>query len=287
MPFLLSSADAWAWGLATHVYFAQLLLWSVPLLDRRFRGALLRFPQLVLAGACLPDLALFGRRAGTRAFDRTHQWATAEQLLRDSRDDGERALALGFSSHLLVDVIAHNHFVPFHEAMWLDVPVLTHAVSEWAMDHHLAADTVAGPRRLLAENLATIARFASEHFGCRHDHARRAAIYLARGDAALRLSGIPRACHRWAHKLDTGLRRRLDFYVAETSARLADINRLLAGERPAWEAEVPDGKPEIAKPEVLRQLLAEGLPLPLELYNGRDSAAIAAPTAAPASTSLG
>ncbi|HEX9180778.1 MAG TPA: zinc dependent phospholipase C family protein, partial [Burkholderiales bacterium] len=126
VPFLLTSADAWAWGLATHVYFAQLLLWSVPLLDRRFRGALARFPRLVLAGACLPDLALFGRRAGTAAFDGTHQWATADRLLHGSRDDAERALALGFASHLLVDVIAHNHFVPSHEAIWLNVPVLTH-----------------------------------------------------------------------------------------------------------------------------------------------------------------
>lgn len=286
-PFLLTSADAWAWGLATHVYFAQVLLWSVPLLDRRFRAALARLPQLVLAGACLPDLALFGRRAGTPVFDQTHQWATAERLLHGGRDDAERALALGFASHLLVDVIAHNHFVPSHEAMWLDVPVVTHAVSEWAMDHHLSADTVAGPRRLLRENLAGIARFAAGHFGCGLDQARRAVIYLARGDGVLRFSGIPRACHRWAHMLDRGLGRRFDYYVAETSARLAEINRLLAGERPAWEAEVPEEKPGIARPEVLRQLLAEGLPLPLQLYSARDSAATAAPMAAPASTSLG
>lgn len=287
MPFLLTSADAWAWGLATHVYFAQLLLWSVPLLDRRFREALARHPRRVLAGACLPDLALFGRRAGTRAFDRTHQWATAERLLREGRDDGERALALGFASHLLVDVIAHNHFVPSHEALWLDVPVLTHAVSEWAMDHHLAADTLAPPRRLLREDLAGVARFAASHFGCGFAEARRAVVYLARGDGALRLSGIPQACHRWARRLDRGLHRRFDYYVAETSARLAGINRVLAGERPAWHAEVPEEKPGIARPEVLRRLLEEGLPLPLELYSARDSAATAAPMAAPASTSLG
>lgn len=286
-PFLLTSADAWAWGLATHVYFAQLLLWSVPLLDRRSRAALARYPRLVLAGACLPDLALFGRRAGTPAFDCSHQWATAGRLLRDSRDDAERALALGFTSHLLVDVIAHNHFVPYHEALWLDVPVLTHALSEWAMDHHLASQIVARPRRLLRDNLALVARFAASHFGCGVAEARRAAIYLARGEGALRLSGIPRACHRWAQRLDRGLRQRFDYYVAETSARLREINRVLAGERPAWGAEVPEERPGIARPEVLRKLLEEGLPLPLELYSASDSAATAAPMAAPASTSLG
>lgn len=286
-PFLLTSADAWAWGLVTHVYFAQLLLWSIPLLDRRFRAALARCPRQVLAGACLPDLALFGRRAGTRAFDQNHQWTTAERLLRQARDDRERALAIGFASHLLVDVVAHNHFVPSHEALWLDVPVVTHAVSEWAMDHHLSADTVAGPRRLLREDLDGIAGFAAGHFGCGYAQARRALVYLARGDAALRFSGIPQACHLWARRLDCGLRRRFDYYVAETSARLSEINRVLAGERPAWHAEVPDEKPGIAAPEVLRRLLEEGLPLPLDLYRASESAATAAPTAAPASTSLG
>jgi hypothetical protein len=286
-PLLLTSADAWAWGLGTHVYFAQLLLWAVPLLDRRFRTALARYPRRVLAGACLPDLALFGRRAGTTAFDQNHQWATAERLLRESRDEAERALALGYASHLLVDVIAHNHFVPSHEALWFDVPVLTHAVSEWAMDHHLSAETVAGPRRLLREDLAGVARFAAGHFGCGFAEARRALIYLARADGALRLSGTPRACHRWARRLDSGLHRRFDYYVAETSARLAEINRVLRGERPAWHAEVPEDKPGIATPGALRRLLEEGLPLPLDLYRASENAASAAPMMAPASTSLG
>ncbi|HEX6828387.1 MAG TPA: hypothetical protein VF104_05355, partial [Burkholderiales bacterium] len=132
-----------------------------------------------------------------------------------------------------------------------------------------------------------IARFAARHFGCGFDEARRALVYLARGDGALRFSGIPRACHRWAQRLDGGLRRRFDYYVAETSARLGEINRVLAGERPAWDAEVPEERPGIATPEVLRQLLADGLPLPLELYRSSDEAATNAPMAAPASTSLG
>ena len=39
IPLLLFSADAHAWGLYTHVYFAQLLLWTTPLADPRFRKA--------------------------------------------------------------------------------------------------------------------------------------------------------------------------------------------------------------------------------------------------------
>lgn len=287
-PLLLASADAWAWGLYTHVYFAQLLLWSIPLLDPRFRAALRRFPRQVLAGACLPDLSLFGRRAGTRAFDVTHQWSTAERLLRESRDDRERALALGFASHLLVDVIAHNHFVPSHEEIWLDVPVLTHAVSEWAMDHHLSQGVLAPPRRLLREDLPAIAGFAGHHFGCGYGEAKRAVVYLARGESALRWSGLPQACHRWGRALDRRMRQRFDYYLGETGRRLKDINRVLAGERPAWQAEVPQEQDSIASGENLARLLEDQRPLPLDLfYRLSDTSATAAPMTAPASTSLG
>src|SRR5215469_15477858 len=55
---LLTASDAYAWGLYTHVWFAQSLLWLVPLTDPRFRDAARKLPGLVMAGACLPDLAL-------------------------------------------------------------------------------------------------------------------------------------------------------------------------------------------------------------------------------------
>ena len=67
IPLLLWSADAHAWGLYTHVYFAQLLVWAVPLTDPRYRRAVKAFPRLVLAGACLPDLALLSERPVGRA----------------------------------------------------------------------------------------------------------------------------------------------------------------------------------------------------------------------------
>src|SRR5512135_1895446 len=137
IPASLFAADALAWGLTTHVYFAQLLVWGVPLLDPALRRAVRRFPQRLLAGACLPDLALVGTTAGTRAFDASHRWETAHALLDAAHDDESRACAVGAMSHLWVDIIAHNHFVPAHEHLWCNVPMLTHAAAEWAMDHHI------------------------------------------------------------------------------------------------------------------------------------------------------
>src|SRR4030065_719383 len=85
LPMLMHSADALAWGLATHIYFSQLLIWAVPLLDPRFRAAAKRLPQLVLAGACLPDLALVGRHAEAEwamdAHRARHVFASPPHLL--------------------------------------------------------------------------------------------------------------------------------------------------------------------------------------------------------------
>ena len=45
--------DALAWGLDTHLYFAQQALLAAPLADPALQRAVLRLPRFVLAGACL------------------------------------------------------------------------------------------------------------------------------------------------------------------------------------------------------------------------------------------
>ena len=71
---LLFAPDALAWGLQTHVFLAQWVLAAAPLADPRFRAAVTRLPRLVLAGACMPDLAIAGRLRGICTFRRSHQW---------------------------------------------------------------------------------------------------------------------------------------------------------------------------------------------------------------------
>ncbi|MGH8672120.1 MAG: zinc dependent phospholipase C family protein [Burkholderiales bacterium] len=115
VPLFLYSGSAHAWGLYTHVYFAQLLLWAVPISGICFQRALRRFPGLVLGGACLPDIVLTAKLCGVAGFAAAHGWPSARRLLVAARSDRERALALGYASHLLVDIIAHHDFVPDFE----------------------------------------------------------------------------------------------------------------------------------------------------------------------------
>jgi hypothetical protein len=243
--------------LYTHVYFAQLLVWAVPLLDPALCRAVRRFPQRLMAGACLPDLALVGATARTRAFDASHRWETAHALLDAAHDDESRACAVGAISHLWVDIIAHNHFVPAHEHLWWNVPMLTHAVSEWAMDRHIArhlfhpqgagrsskaaeaATTTLHPPAILLQADNWLVDYVAYNFDCTPAASRRAIRQLAGAERLLRHSRLPSVLHGMGRVLDRNLAARFDYYIQEVTLRLPQVNRVLAGEVPAWLADCP------------------------------------------------
>ncbi|MBS4096288.1 MAG: zinc dependent phospholipase C family protein [Sulfuricella sp.] len=286
VPLCLFSGDALAWGLSTHIYFSQLLIWAVPLADSRFREAARRFPRLVMAGACLPDLSL----VGGAPFARSHCWNTLAGLLDSAVTAEEQAITLGYASHLLADVVAHNHFVPAHEAMWLDQTMLTHVTAEWAMDSHISRQLFAGAGVLLESEREILGAFVGARFGCSQAHAERALQRLARADRLLRGSGLPHGLYRVFRLVDRNLTAHFDYYAGQTAARLGQINQLLAGEKPTWAAD-PQWSDEAWK--VLQNLslahLIERLPLPHSYFHHHPNEALAmlAPISAPASTSLG
>jgi hypothetical protein len=262
VPLALYSADALAWGLYTHVYFAQLLICSTPLADPRFRKAIQRFPELLLAGACLPDAALFNRFTSAPGLRSSHQWRIARRMLAEGTDDESRALAVGYASHLLADVIAHNYFVPEHEGRWFDCPVVTHAASEWAMDQHVAPQLRATPGALLAQHRGCLARQAARYLRCTERAAAGALWWLGHGERLLRGSGIPRTVRLCARGCDAAMARRFDHYISETSRCLAQIDRMIAGESPPWRAE-PNRPHAVA---IAPDETGAGTPLPRDLF---------------------
>lgn len=263
---LLTSADALAWGLYTHVYFAQALVWLVPLADPRLRAAARRLPRLVLAGACLPDLALTDLRAGQPVFEHSHEWETAARLLAAAGDDEERALALGFASHLLTDIFAHNHFVPAHEIVWFDAPVATHAACEWAMDHHVRRHVYARPGDLLTAERPVVAAWVARAFDCTDAAAGRALDGLAGADRLLRRSGLPRLAHGAGSLGDRRMARRFAHYLAHTVRHLRQMDRIAGGERPQWVANPCRHAAREALADVPARLLRARLPMPADLF---------------------
>src|SRR5262245_42935820 len=159
--------DAHAWGLPTHLFFAHYALLTLPFADPELRAAAARFPRLVLAGACLPDLALIGQMMGTPAFQRSHRWSMLRRIAAAPRDEQERALAFGYGTHLVVDVIAHNIFVPEHEARLVKGAQIAHAISEWAMDEHLKSRVPESPTGVLAAtDPVLLTNFVARAFRC-------------------------------------------------------------------------------------------------------------------------
>ncbi len=269
IPLLLFSVDAHAWGLYTHVYFAQMLLWAVPLTDPRYRRAIKSFPKLVLAGACLPDLALLSERPWGEPFSTTHQWKRARKLLDAAQSDEEYALSLGFVSHLLVDVIAHNHFVPAHERMWGNVPVLTHAVCEWAMDMHIRSQLFAEPGELMRAHRKELAEYVAQHFACPQALAARGVAMLGGAEKLLRTSRLSHLCYHGARVLDVGVQRRFNYYLNETGAHLMHIDRILSGEEPVWDANPHADDPTLRQriERIAPMQLRHRLPLPQDVFS--------------------
>lgn len=263
---LLTAGDAFAWGLYTHVWFVQSLLWLVPLADPRFRQAARKLPRLVMAGACLPDLALVRGIARSEQFGNSHDWELAAMQIARADSDEARALALGYASHLLTDIFAHNHFVPAHESVWADVPVLTHASCEWALDHHVAAQLFATPGQVLGAERTRIVVYLQEAFACPADEAMRLLNALARADRLLRFSRLPALAHATGRVADRRMLRRFNHYLDQTVRRLPQINALLAGECPQWSANPPHHLAHAAIAEQSMQALRSRLSLPSDVF---------------------
>jgi hypothetical protein len=232
-PLLICALDAHAWGLFTHLYFAQYIALATPILDPNIQRAIKKFPHLVMAGACLPDLALISKH-----FKTTHQWAQAEKIMDAAKSDEEIAVSVGYMSHLFVDILAHNHFVPAFEAKWMNETIVTHVTSEWAMDAYLATQVQSRPFALLRQHQAIIAPLLSLCFNTTHLQAKQALSKLAWADKALRFSLLSSLCLHWIKRKDDEFVVKLDYYLQQTHEILHQFEPVLKGQTPALFAEL-------------------------------------------------
>jgi hypothetical protein len=224
--FLLFAGDALAWGLQTHLFLVQ-------------HASL---DPLALAGACLPDLSLVGRVLGTPAFARAHQWVTLRRLAACPRSEADRALALGYASHLVCDVVAHNRFVPEYERRIARLPHATHALAEWAMDHHIRDRLLFDPGEVLGSQKDAAVQFVAHGFRCAPALARRAIELLAAADRFLRASPAPAICRAALRLLDKRTEARLEAYLGEALVQMRALPAALAGRLFDWQDLDPEGR---------------------------------------------
>jgi len=228
---LAMPGEAHAWGLYSHVVYTHSWLQTLPLLPLPWLGVMRRYPSLVLAGACLPDLAVV-----SRTFNHSHGWGIGQQLLQ-TRNDRQLALGIGYNVHLLSDVVAHQHFVPTFEAKWQHDSLLTHAAAEWAMDAYLHMAEIPAPSRLLRIHRKTIVESLTPVVQCAPHIVETAIFRLATADQALRLSRIPQyLLHRY-RRLDNEFEHKLAYYRDQVTLALHDLPELLNGNFPSLHAE--------------------------------------------------
>lgn len=275
LPLSVYAIDANAWGLYTHIYFSQWLIMTMPLLDPRLQQAIKKFPKLVMAGACLPDLAVI-----SKSFHLTHQWEKAELMIKNAKSEQEIAIAIGYTSHLFVDVIAHNHFVPAHEAKWANIKWLnktltnnhvTHISSEWAMDAHIAKYVAHSPHHLILTNLYALSAFISPCFGVSPQLAKTKLRQLAWADGLLRVSRLSSLMLRTLKLTDAEFVKNLNYYLSKTSYALTHFEQSTLGNRPSWEPELKhlSAVEMIAWREKCLTDLSKRLATPIHFYSSK------------------
>ncbi|MEK6797329.1 MAG: zinc dependent phospholipase C family protein [Planctomycetota bacterium] len=107
---LAASADAFAWGPATHVSIAGTVLDQLSILPAAIAVLLARHRFSFLYGNIAADIVFAKRWSRVKQF--CHHWSTAFGLLDSAEDEPAQAFAYGYLSHLAADTVAHGKFVP-------------------------------------------------------------------------------------------------------------------------------------------------------------------------------
>lgn len=127
--------DAWAWGPVAHIDYASEVLRHGALLQPAIRDLIQKHPRDFLYGAIAADIIVWKNLAD--AHRHCHAWPNGFALFHNARDDGQRALALGFISHLAADIVAHNYYIPFKMLKNLHARYFTHVYWEVKFDSFL------------------------------------------------------------------------------------------------------------------------------------------------------
>lgn len=99
-----------AWGPATHIAMGEDILRNLGLLPAAVAALLAKNTIAYLYGNIAADIVFAKRLSRIKQF--CHHWPTGLGLLRTAPNEGTRAFAYGYLSHLAADTVAHGKFVP-------------------------------------------------------------------------------------------------------------------------------------------------------------------------------
>lgn len=135
LVFLFVPDVAWAWGPITHVDYAQEALQHLSMYGPMVKELLSRCPYDFLYGALAADITV-GKDYVDYVYN-CHNWRVGFLILNEAKESGDprqRAAALGYLSHLAVDIISHNYFVPYKTIRSYPTRTLGHVYWEMRFD---------------------------------------------------------------------------------------------------------------------------------------------------------
>jgi Zinc dependent phospholipase C len=130
--------DAYAWGPLAHLNFSQCAASDLGMLSPALRIVLSNFVSEFLYGSLAADI-IVGKNLA-RYEVHCHNWNVGFSVLDRARTDAQKAFSFGFLSHLAVDTIAHNYYVPYKTVQGYRVRASGHAYWELRYDQRLPAD---------------------------------------------------------------------------------------------------------------------------------------------------
>ncbi len=130
--YFLFPGDAVAWGPITHIDFASEALAHLAIYGPAVKALLGKFPLDFLYGALAADITI-GKDYVDYVYN-CHNWRVGFVILNEARDDRQKAAAFGYLSHLAVDIIAHNYFIPFKVLFSYPTRTLGHVYWEMRFD---------------------------------------------------------------------------------------------------------------------------------------------------------
>lgn len=134
--YLLFPKDTWAWGPGTHIHYAIHALENVTLLAPAIAQLLKNHRKVFLYGTIAADI-IFGKKFAGELYH-CHHWDVAMPLLKHAKTDRQKAFIYGYLSHLSVDTVAHNYYVPYKIIYSYQTLTLRHTYWEMRFDEKMS-----------------------------------------------------------------------------------------------------------------------------------------------------
>ncbi|MBI4211263.1 MAG: zinc dependent phospholipase C family protein [Deltaproteobacteria bacterium] len=130
--FFLFPTAAHAWGPGMHVETAMRVLADLSFVLPAIAALISKHPEDYIYGTTSPDIILGKKYAGLQFH--CHNWEMGNLILSEASSDRQRAAAYGYLTHLAMDVVAHNFFIPYKIVRSYKTRLLSHSYWEMRFD---------------------------------------------------------------------------------------------------------------------------------------------------------